>query len=129
MIRRRIFKLMKWSAVVFGVGIFTLLGVRTYDSQSGPPLEPWHTYVPHELSPDELDHASWGDYLKAEEAIFDRRAQGSHPEAGSGRTHPGQSLFRRQPDLPGPFRPGLEPFLRDGAGGQRRSARLFSCMG
>jgi hypothetical protein len=49
----------------------TLLGARAYQSQLGAPLEPWHTYVPHELHAYELDTADWSQYLKAEDAIFD----------------------------------------------------------
>ncbi|MBL8273873.1 MAG: hypothetical protein JNJ74_08685, partial [Xanthomonadales bacterium] len=37
----------------------TLLAVRIYDSQRGPPLELWHTYVPEELDADELEAADW----------------------------------------------------------------------
>jgi alpha-beta hydrolase superfamily lysophospholipase len=103
MIRRRIFKLMKWSAVVLGVGIFTLLGVRAYDSQSGPPLEPWHTYVPHELSPDELDHASWGDYLKTEEVIFDRLRKEVSQKLAPGERTPINRYFEGSPIYPGHF--------------------------
>jgi alpha-beta hydrolase superfamily lysophospholipase len=54
--------------MVIGV---TLLAVRAYDSQRGDPLEPWHTYVPPELSARELDKTDWAGYLKAEAAIFD----------------------------------------------------------
>ena len=40
----------------------TLLAVRIYDSQRGPPLELWHTYVPEELDADELEAADWPRY-------------------------------------------------------------------
>ncbi|MFZ0709740.1 MAG: alpha/beta hydrolase [Terrimicrobiaceae bacterium] len=63
-------KILKRVAVLLAVSAITLLGIRIYDSQRGRPLEPWHTYVPHELSVKELDHAGWTDYLKAEDAIF-----------------------------------------------------------
>ncbi|HYN78565.1 MAG TPA: alpha/beta hydrolase [Lamprocystis sp. (in: g-proteobacteria)] len=47
-----------------------LLGLRAYSALNGPPLEPWHTFVPQELTVTEMDSADWGQYLKAEEAIF-----------------------------------------------------------
>ena len=103
MIRRRIFKLVKWGVVVFGVGLFTLLGIRIYDSQSGPPLEPWHTHIPHELSPDELDHAGWGDYLKAEEAIFDRLRKEVTQKLAPGERSPVNRYFEGSPIYPGHF--------------------------
>jgi hypothetical protein len=49
----------------------TLLGVRAWDSQRGAPLEPWHTYVPHELDAKALDAADWSRYLKVENTIFE----------------------------------------------------------
>jgi alpha-beta hydrolase superfamily lysophospholipase len=49
----------------------TFLGVRIYDSQRGLPLEPWHTFVPKELSVAKLDAADWKQYVAHEAAIFD----------------------------------------------------------
>ena len=34
-----------------------------YDSQRGPPLQLWHTHVPHELKAAEIDKADWKSYL------------------------------------------------------------------
>ena len=36
------------------VGVTLFVG-RAWQSQLGPPLRPWHTYVPHELRAEELD--------------------------------------------------------------------------
>jgi len=49
----------------------TLLAVRIYDVESGPPLELWHTFAPDELTADELDGADWSRYLAAEQKAFD----------------------------------------------------------
>ncbi|MDI9780951.1 alpha/beta hydrolase [Pseudomonas putida] len=35
-------------------------------------LEPWHTYVPDEMPASDIDHASWGDYLAAEQRVFNQ---------------------------------------------------------
>ncbi len=51
--------------------LLTFLGVRAWDSQRGPPLEVWHTYIPEELSVEALDDADWDAYLAQEAAIFD----------------------------------------------------------
>jgi alpha-beta hydrolase superfamily lysophospholipase len=48
----------------------SLLIVRVYDSQRGPPLQLWHSYVPHELTASQIDKADWASYLKAEDALF-----------------------------------------------------------
>lgn len=49
----------------------SLLAIRVYQTQSGPPLQLWHTYVPKELTIEELEKTSWDDYLKREEQIFE----------------------------------------------------------
>jgi alpha-beta hydrolase superfamily lysophospholipase len=47
------------------------LAVRSYRALQGPPLQPWHTYVPVELRAGELDAADWPRYVAQEQAIFD----------------------------------------------------------
>jgi len=67
-------KVVKWlkrTVLVLAVSVLTLLAVRAYDAQRRGPLEPWHTYVPHELTAKELAKADWNDYLAAERAIFE----------------------------------------------------------
>jgi len=59
----KIIKPMKWASILFLVVAATLLSVRVYDSQRGPPLAPWHTHVPQELSAAELDASDWNGYL------------------------------------------------------------------
>ncbi|TBU76229.1 alpha/beta hydrolase [Phytopseudomonas daroniae] len=63
----------KWvrlTGLVVAVTALTFFALRIYDAQSKPDLSPWHTFVPHELSADELDAGSWQDYLLAEQALF-----------------------------------------------------------
>ncbi len=61
-------------AVALAILIFavlaTVFAVRAYDSLRGPPLAPWHTFVPDELSVAEMDATDWTGYLAAEERIF-----------------------------------------------------------
>jgi alpha-beta hydrolase superfamily lysophospholipase len=67
-------KVVKWLkrvVLVLAVSVLTLLVVRAYDAQRRGPLEPWHTYAPHELNAKELAKADWNDYLAAERAIFE----------------------------------------------------------
>lgn len=68
---RAIIKGIKRLTIVVVTVVFTLLAVRVYDTQRGPALEPWHTFVPHELSAAELDKADWQAYLAAENRVFD----------------------------------------------------------
>jgi alpha-beta hydrolase superfamily lysophospholipase len=53
---------------VFGVAVF--IGTRMFQAAQGPALEPWHTYVPQELTPDEVDATDWAGYLAAEDRVF-----------------------------------------------------------
>src|ERR1700692_1522372 len=67
-------KVFKWAKIAGGllcIAVLTFLAVRIYDTQRGLPLEPWHTYVPHELRAEKLDGADWTQYLAAEAKIFD----------------------------------------------------------
>ena len=66
----RLLKWFKWGAAMLVASIVTLLAVRAWDVQRGPPLELWHTFIPHELSADEIDRADWKRYLAAEERAF-----------------------------------------------------------
>lgn len=49
----------------------TILAIRIYDTQRGPKLELWHTFVPHDMRAAEIDKANWADYITAENKIFD----------------------------------------------------------
>jgi len=67
-------KVLKWTKVaagLLGISLLTFFAVRVYDTQRGLPLEPWHTYVPHEMRVEKLQGADWTQYLAAEATIFD----------------------------------------------------------
>ena len=65
----RTLRMLKRAALLLAVILITLLAIRVYDTQRGRPLGTWHTYVPHELSIKELDHAGWAEYLEAQNAL------------------------------------------------------------
>ncbi|NCG53231.1 alpha/beta hydrolase [Serratia fonticola] len=68
----------KWSKriVLLVICLFIgALGVRIYDTERGPSLQPWHTFVPHEMQADEIDKTNWVDYMTAEDAIFEEVRQ------------------------------------------------------
>jgi alpha-beta hydrolase superfamily lysophospholipase len=69
--RSRLLRILKRAAVLLGAIALTLMAVRIYDTQRGPPLELWHLYAPPELSAEQLDKADWNQYLAAEQAAFD----------------------------------------------------------
>ena len=47
------------------------LAFRSYVALQGPELQPWHTFVPVELSAGELDAADWSRFMAHEQGIFD----------------------------------------------------------
>ncbi len=63
-------RLLKWGAGLIFTALLVFLGLRVYISQQGAPLEVWHTFVPTELTVEEMDDADWDGYLKAESAVF-----------------------------------------------------------
>lgn len=72
----KLLRLSKSLLVLITVVALTLVAVRAWDSQRGPPLEVWHTHVPDDMHASQIDKADWAGYLKAEEAVFrDVRAE------------------------------------------------------
>jgi alpha-beta hydrolase superfamily lysophospholipase len=63
-------KLAKWTGVVVLVAAVAFLGTRIWFSQRGAPLEPWHTFVPEEMSVAEMDKSDWSGYLAREDRLF-----------------------------------------------------------
>jgi alpha-beta hydrolase superfamily lysophospholipase len=95
--------MLKRGAVLLLVILATFLVVRVYDTQRGPPLGPWHTYVPDELSIGEFDQSDWMDFLKAEAAIFDSvRAKVTQKLAAEERVSANR-YFEGSPVYPGHF--------------------------
>jgi len=68
--RRVGLKLLNQLLALTGIIALTLFIYRSYESQRGPQLDVWHTYVPRELTAKELDGADWQTYLEAEDKIF-----------------------------------------------------------
>ena len=82
----------------------TLLAARAWDSLRGPPLEPWHTFAPKELSASEIDAADWPHYLEAENRIFEAvrdEVTRALPERDRA---PANRYFEGSPAYPGHFR-------------------------
>ncbi|PXB01768.1 alpha/beta hydrolase [Pectobacterium carotovorum] len=96
-------RLIRRGLIIIGVIAMTLLAIRVYDTQSGPPLAPWHTYVPDELSADELDKSDWPAYLKQEALIFQQVNQHVTQELDEDEQRPVNRYFSGSPVYPGKF--------------------------
>ncbi len=66
----RIWKFFKRLVIIGVVVVLLALAGRTVDVLRGPPLELWHTYVPHELTIAEIDTSDWAGYIAAEGRVF-----------------------------------------------------------
>ena len=65
--KKIIFKLIKYTLVLF---VFLLAGVALRQLNA-PDLQVWHTFVPTEMTVEEMDEADWDGYLAHENKIFD----------------------------------------------------------
>src|SRR6516164_2607752 len=99
----RIGRFLKWallSIVVVGVAA---LAFRSYRALNGPALQPWHTFVPHELSADQIDMANWTCYVAQEdECMASVRAEVSQ-KLPPGERVPINRYFEASPVYPAHF--------------------------
>lgn len=56
--------------MVVVLAVLVLLIGRAVQSQLGPPLQLWHTYVPPDLHAAAIDRLDWPGYLAAEARVF-----------------------------------------------------------
>jgi alpha-beta hydrolase superfamily lysophospholipase len=63
-------KVIKISALILVLLIIAALGMRAWYAQRAPDLSVWHTYVPREMTIEEMDAGDWNAYMKAEARIF-----------------------------------------------------------
>lgn len=89
--------------LLVGVVAMTLLVGRVIQSELGPPLEPWHTFIPDEPHAAEIDRLDWSGYLAAEARAFAAvRTQVTDQLDQSDRT-PDDRYFADSPVYPGHF--------------------------
>jgi alpha-beta hydrolase superfamily lysophospholipase len=69
---RWILKLLKWIVALLVVAVALQLGLRAWQVERGPSLAVWHTYSPDELKAKQLATLGWADYIKAENALFEK---------------------------------------------------------
>ncbi len=97
-------RVLKWLLITTVAMAAVALGVRSYRALSGPPLQPWHTFVPQELRAGELDASDWSRYLAQEQAIFESvRANVSQRLDPDARV-PYNRYFEQSPVYPGRFK-------------------------
>ncbi len=97
-------RILKWLLIAAVAITAVALGVRSYRALSGPPLQPWHTFVPQELRAAELDASDWPRYLTQEQTVFESvRANVSQRLDPDARV-PYNRYFEQSPIYPGRFK-------------------------
>ena len=87
---------------IAATAVILLVG-RAVQSQLGPPLQLWHTFVPPDLHAAEIDHLDWPGYLAAEARTFAAvRAEVTEKLTEEDRT-PDDRYFEGSPVYPGNF--------------------------
>jgi len=99
----RLFRFLKRVLVLLIVVAATLLVARAWDSQRGPDLELWHTYVPHDMHADQIDKSDWAAWLKAEEAVFRGVRAEVTDKLDAEAKVPGNRYYDGSPIYPGHF--------------------------
>jgi alpha-beta hydrolase superfamily lysophospholipase len=101
--KAKLAQLLKWVVALVGVSLATVLVVRAWDAQRGPPLELWHTFVPHEMTAAEIGKADWARYLAAEKKIFDEVRREVTDKLDPEARDPANRYFADSPIYPGKF--------------------------
>ena len=99
----RIGRILKWALASIAVVSVAMLALRSYSSLNGPALHRWHTFIPHELSADQIDTADWIRYLAQEdECMASVRAEVSQ-KLPPGERVPINRYFEASPVYPAHF--------------------------
>lgn len=102
-IRTRLWAVLINGAKALGIVVIVLLAFRIYKSQTGPALQPWHTWTADEMSAREVGRATFTDYLARETAIFhDLQTDVTNTLQGNEKT-PLNRYYRNSPVWSGRF--------------------------
>jgi alpha-beta hydrolase superfamily lysophospholipase len=100
----RVLRFFRRVLVLLVVAVIAVMAVRVWSSQRGPPLDPWHTYVPPDLHAAEIDKADWASYLEHEDEIFHDVRREVVDKIGESARVPGNRYFAGSPIYPGNFK-------------------------
>jgi len=97
---------LRWTTrllLLVGIAAFALLIGRIVQSESGPPLELWQTFVPDEPHAAEIDRLDWNGYLAAEARVFATVREEVTDRLGEQNRRPDDRYFAESPVYPGHF--------------------------
>ena len=96
-------RILKWAMVSIAVVAIAMLASRAHRALTGPALQPWHTFVPHELNADRLDAADWNRYLAQEDEIMVSVRTEVSQKLAPGERVPINRYFEASPVFPAHF--------------------------
>ncbi|MGK3142172.1 alpha/beta hydrolase [Pantoea sp. C2G6] len=91
------------SVIGIGLLLLLLLVIRIYEAERGPELHRWHTWVPHELTAEQLDQSSYRDYLTAENRLFTEMKQQVSDQLAAEEKTPLNRYYAQSMIYPGQF--------------------------
>jgi alpha-beta hydrolase superfamily lysophospholipase len=63
-------RLLRSAALAIALLLAAIFVVRAVEALTGPPLEPWHTFVPDEPDAEAIEAMDWEDWIVREDEIF-----------------------------------------------------------
>ena len=66
----KLWKAAKRLALLIAIFLLAVLAIRAWESQRAAPLQPWHTFVPQEMSREAMEQADWAAYIAHEQQLF-----------------------------------------------------------
>lgn len=97
-------KLLKWAVVLLAIALAAVLALRAFESQRGPQLQLWHTYVPRDLDAAAIGAIDWNGYLAAENKLFDDVRTNVTQQLDDEARNPGNRFFEGSRIYPGRFK-------------------------
>ncbi|EXU76678.1 alpha/beta hydrolase [Erwinia mallotivora] len=85
------------SLIIVLLMLVALLILRIALTERGPDLQPWHKWIPQELSSSQTDRSDWAGYLQNEQKIFDEMRRNVSSKISDGSP---EILNRYAPDSP-----------------------------
>jgi alpha-beta hydrolase superfamily lysophospholipase len=101
--RRFVKRIVTWGFVAVTGVVLVVSAVRIFDSQRGPSLERWHTYIPQEMRSSEIGRSDWAAYLGAEKRLFDDLQAEVTKKLDEGERVPSSRYFEGSPVHPSRF--------------------------
>ena len=89
--------------LLVAIAAVMLLVGRIVQSERGPPLELWQTFVPDEPHAAEIDRLDWNGYLAAEARVFASVRKEVTDKLGEQNRRPDDRYFAESPVYPGHF--------------------------